>query len=436
MKTRPRKKEIGVVSLGCAKNLVDSERLIRQLEGGNVRVHFDPQPGFPLDTVIINTCGFIGDAKKESIDTILEFSEAKKEGKVGRLLVMGCLSQRYKQQLTAEIPEVDGFYGVHELASVVQAAGRDYRKELLGERRLTTPRHYAYLKIAEGCDRKCSFCAIPHIRGKHVSTPESRLLREAETLAESGVKELLVISQDTTYYGLDRYGKRRLARLLKKLAAIDGIEWIRLHYTYPHGFPTDLLQVMNEEEKICRYIDIPLQHISDRILRSMKRGMTATGTRRLIEMIRDRVPGVAIRTTFITGYPGETEAEFGELKAFLREYAFERAGFFTYSEEEGTPASALKDNVPNRLKQSRLQELTKLQESISLEYNLRRIGTRISVLIDREEAECYAGRTELDSPEVDNEVLIPKGHNKLHTGRFYTVRVTSAEPFDLIAEEC
>ncbi len=434
MKARSHKKDIGIVSLGCAKNLVDSERLMRQLEDTDVILHFDPDKMRGFDTVVINTCGFIGDAKKESVDTILRFAEAKSAGMVGRLFVMGCLSERYRDQLNREIHEVDGFYGVNELASVVRAAGGQYRTSLLGERHLTTPSHYAYLKIAEGCDRKCSFCAIPGIRGKHLSRPVEEILEEAETLADKGVKELLVISQDTTYYGLDLYGKRSLPLLVRKLAAIPGIEWIRIHYAYPHGFPMELLNVMREEEKVCRYVDIPLQHISDRILRSMKRGMNGEKTRRLIDRIREQVPGVAIRTTFITGYPGETAAEFAELKKFVKETGFERAGVFTYSPEEGTPAASLRGIVAERVNRQRADTLMALQEEISLRINRERIGTEMKVIIDRKEGDFFVGRTEFDSPEVDNEVLIPRDGNKFSVGRFYNVMITGAGPFDLYAE--
>lgn len=434
MKTRSHKKEIGIVSLGCAKNLVDSERLIRQLETGEVKIHVDPDESRRLDTVIINTCGFIGDAKQESIDTILRFCREKQSGKLGSLLVMGCLSERYKEQLRVDIPEVDGFYGVNELPRVVTAAGGRFRRELLGERHLTTPRHYAYLKIAEGCDRQCSFCAIPGIRGKHSSRPEKEILREAETLAASGVKELLVISQDTTYYGLDRYGRRKLAGLTSKLARISGIEWIRIHYAYPHAFPLDLLDVMREEEKVCRYIDIPLQHINDRILKSMKRGMTGDKTRKLIDTIRKWGPGVAIRTTLIVGYPGETPAEYRELRDFITAGRFERVGVFTYSEEEGTAASRLRDSVPVRVKQERARELMELQERISLEINKSKIGTIMKVIVDGKEGDHLNGRTEFDSPEIDNEVLIRNAYNKIKPGRFYHLRISGAGPYDLYVE--
>lgn len=434
MKTRSHKKNIGIVSLGCAKNLVDSERLMRQLESTGIKLHFDPSGIRHFDTVIINTCGFIGDAKKESVDTILQFADAKSKGSVDRLFVMGCLSERYKEQLAKEIPEVDGFYGVNELAGVVRAAGGRYRRELLGERHLTTPKHYAYLKIAEGCDRKCSFCAIPGIRGTHISRPVEEVLEEAETLAGLGVKELLVISQDTTYYGLDLYGKRKLASLVRGLAKIPGIEWIRIHYAYPHGFPMDILDVMREEEKVCRYVDIPLQHISDRILRSMKRGMNGEKTRHLIDTIRRRVPGVAIRTTFITGFPGESAAEFGELKEFVRNSGFERVGVFTYSPEEGTAAFRLKDNLSAGIKEARAEELMALQEQVSYDINRSRTGQILKVVIDRKEGDFFVGRTEFDSPEVDNEVLIPADGNKFSAGRFYNVKITRADAFDLYAE--
>jgi len=407
---------------------------MRQLDSTGTRLHFDPSGIRHFDTVIINTCGFIGDAKQESVDTILQFAAAKNSGRVGRLFVMGCLSERYKEQLTKEIPEVDGFYGVNEMEGVVRAAGGRYRRELLGERRLTTPKHYAYLKIAEGCDRKCSFCAIPGIRGKHLSRPLEEVLEEAETLAGLGVKELLVISQDTTYYGLDLYGKRKLALLARGLAKIPGIEWIRIHYAYPRGFPKDILEVMREEEKVCRYVDIPLQHISDRILRSMKRGMNGEKTRQLIAAIRRTVPGVAIRTTFIAGFPGETEQEFAELKEFVMNSGFERVGVFTYSPEEGTSAFRQKDDVPERVKQSRAEELMALQEQVSLSLNRARIGQPMKVIIDRKEGDFFVGRTEFDSPEVDNEVLIPAGGNKFAAGRFYNVKITQADAFDLYAE--
>jgi ribosomal protein S12 methylthiotransferase len=434
LKTRSHKKNIGIVSLGCAKNLVDSERLMRQLESTDINLHFDPSGIRHFDTVIINTCGFIGDAKKESVDTILQFADAKSKGSVDRLFVMGCLSERYKEQLGKEIPEVDGFYGVNELAGVVRAAGGRYRRELLGERHLTTPKHYAYLKIAEGCDRKCSFCAIPGIRGTHISRPVEEVLEEAETLAGLGVKELLVISQDTTYYGLDLYGKRKLASLVRGLARIPGIEWIRIHYAYPHGFPMDILDVMREEEKVCKYVDIPLQHISDRILRSMKRGMNGEKTRHLMDTIRRRVPGVAIRTTFITGFPGETAAEFGELKEFVRSSGFERVGVFTYSPEEGTAAFRLKNNLSAGIKEARAEELMALQEQVSFDINRSRTGQILKVVIDRKEGNFFVGRTEFDSPEVDNEVLIPADGNKFSAGRFYNVKITRADAFDLYAE--
>ena len=434
MKTRSHKKDIGIVSLGCAKNLVDSERLMRQLENDNVNIHFDPSGISHFDIVIINTCGFIGDAKEESIDTILQFAEARKSGKIGKLLVMGCLSQRYRQELATDIPEVDGFFGVDEMPDVVKAADGTFRKELLGERHLTTPGHFAYLKIAEGCDRKCSFCAIPGIRGAHISRAEEEIVREAELLAAKGVKELLLISQDITYYGLDLYGKRRIAHLVRKLAQVNGIEWIRLHYAYPRGFPLDLLEVMRTEEKVCKYIDIPLQHINDRILRSMKRGLTGEKTRHLVNVIRERVPGVAIRTTFIVGYPGETEAEFEELKEFIRTSRFERVGVFTYSAEEGTAAFRLEDDVDQSVKEHRAETLMQLQEEISLEKNQHLVGKKIKILVDRKEGDHFTGRTEFDSPEVDNEVLVSPSDNKITSGRFYMATITGATAYDLFAE--
>lgn len=421
------------MSLGCAKNLVDAEVLMKQLEAGGVEVVFDPAETTGLDAAIVNTCGFIGDAKQESIDTILEFVGARNAGKVGQVYVMGCLSQRYAESLRGEIPEVDGFFGVNDLAKIVEKLGGIYRENLVGERHVTTPSHYAYLKIAEGCNRKCSFCAIPGIRGKHVSRTIESIVAEADGLARAGVKELNVISQDTTYYGLDLYRRRRLPELLERLAGIDGLEWIRLHYTYPDGFPKDLTRVIAGNPKICRYVDIPLQHISDRILKSMHRGMDGRSTRALVEKIRREIPGVALRTTLIAGYPGETEAEFRELRAFIEEYRFERLGVFAYSHEEGTGAYRLKDSVSWSRKQERVEELMSLQENISHSLNITRVGTVLKVLTDRQEGDYFVARTEYDSPEVDNEVLIHPGRRKIRPGHFYDVQVTHAESFDLFA---
>jgi len=422
------------VSLGCAKNLVDSEKLMKQLERDNVSIHFDPSDSAHYDAFIINTCGFIGDAKQESIDHILRLIEVKKSGRIDKLFVMGCLSQRYKTQLGEELPEVDGFYGVNEMEEIVKAAGGDYKSSLLGERHQTTPPHYAYLKIAEGCDRSCSFCAIPSIRGNHISRPRMEIIEEARHLAASGVKELLIISQDTTYYGIDLNGHRQLPALIADLEKIDGIEWIRIHYTYPLGFPQELLSQMNESPKVCNYIDIPLQHISDRILKSMKRGLTGKKTRTLIEKIRLAIPGIAIRTTFIVGYPGETRKEFEELRQFIQESRFERVGVFTYSPEEDTSAYELMDDVPESEKQRRAGELMAIQEQISLELNLAKVGQQLKIIIDREEGEFWIGRTESDSPEIDNEVLVRKNRKKIKPGTFQTVLITEATSFDLYGE--
>lgn len=432
--TPAKHKGIGLVSLGCAKNLVDSEVLIKQLEYSKFHIVFEPASLRNIDTVIINTCGFIGDAKQESVDTILQYAEAKRAGKINRLFLMGCLTERYRHELTLEIPEADGVFGVNEFPEILREIGGVYRDKLLGERRITTPSHYAYLKIAEGCDRTCSFCAIPAIRGAHRSKPIEQVVAEAEYLAGHGVKELVVISQDTTFYGIDIYGKRHLADLLLKLASVRGIEWIRLHYTYPHAFPLEVLDVIRDQPTICNYLDIPLQHISNPILRSMKRNMTADKTRALLDKIRNTIPGIAIRTTFITGYPGETENDFEELCLFVSESAFERLGVFTYSHEEGTPAFRLKDTLPARIKIQRQGRLMQIQEKISLKHNQDLLGRQIKVLIDREEDEFWIGRTEADSPEVDQEVLIKKEDMSLTSGTFCQVRITEASHFDLLGE--
>ena len=434
LKTRTARHHIGIVSLGCAKNLVDSEKLMKQLERDNVTIHFDPSDSGHYNAFIINTCGFIGDAKQESIDHILRLIQVKKAGRIDKLFVMGCLSERYKSQLGEELPEVDGFFGVNEMEQIVRAAGGDYKSSLLGERHQTTPPHYAYLKIAEGCDRRCSFCAIPSIRGKHISRPHHEIIEEATILAASGVKELLIISQDTTFYGVDLTGRRQLAALIADIEKIDGIEWIRVHYTYPQGFPAELLRLMQVSKKVCKYIDIPLQHISDRILKSMKRGMTGTRTRKLIDNIRTKLPGVAIRTTFIVGYPGETKKEYEELKEFIRESKFERVGVFTYSPEEGTPAFGLHDDIPETEKQRRAGELMAIQEEISLENNMSKVGQQLKVIIDREEGGYWIGRTEFDSPEIDNEVLIKKDNREIRPGHFYPVKISEATSFDLYGE--
>ncbi|MEI6174095.1 MAG: 30S ribosomal protein S12 methylthiotransferase RimO [Bacteroidota bacterium] len=434
MKTKSGPHRIGLVSLGCAKNLVDAELLMKQLEANNYKLVIDPVDYKKIDSAIINTCGFINDAKQESIDTILEYVNAKQTGHIDHVYVMGCLSERYRSKLQKEIPEVDAFFGVNELKKIITHIGGTYKSQLLGERKITTPSHYTYLKIAEGCDRKCSFCAIPLIRGKHVSRPMDDIINEAATLTASGIKEINLISQDTTYYGLDLYKKRLLPELLTTLANVNGLEWIRVHYTYPDGFPMELLDVVKSHPNICNYIDIPLQHISNRILKSMHRGMDGTTTRSLIDKIRQSIPGVAIRTTLITGYPGETEKEFLELRKFMEEYRFDRLGVFAYSHEEDTGAFQLKDSVPYKRKMERVDELMSVQEEISLSLNQEKVGLTMKILVDRLEDEYYIARSEYDSPEVDNEVLISKNDTTLLPGSFYNVKITRAESFDLYGE--
>ena len=433
MKTKSGPHKIGMISLGCAKNLVDAELLMKQLEANKFQLVFDPADHKKIDTAIINTCGFVNDAKQESIDTILQYVNAKQHGLISHVYVMGCLSERYKEKLQMEIPEVDAFFGVNNLKEIITHIGGTYKNQLVGERKITTPAHYAYLKIAEGCDRKCSFCAIPMIRGKHLSRPVEDIIHEASAMAAAGIKEINLISQDTTYYGLDLYKKRLLPELLAKLAAINGLEWIRLHYTYPDGFPEGLTEVIKAHDNICNYIDIPLQHISDRILKSMHRGMDGNSTRRLIDQIRTEIPGVAIRTTLIAGYPGETANEFRELRDFIKEYRFDRLGVFAYSHEEDTGASKLKDSIPEKRKIERVEELMSVQEGISRSLNQEKVGMTFKTIVDRLEGEFCIARTEFDSPEVDNEVLISGAKNIL-PGSFCNVTVTRAESFDLYAE--
>ncbi len=420
---------IRVVTLGCAKNTVDSEVLMGQLKLNNIRVLRDGEKGRE-DSVIINTCGFINDAKEESIETILGFIDAKKQGKLKQVYVMGCLSERFKEPLQKEIPEVDEYFGVRDMAEIIARMGASYRKDLLGERYLTTPHHFAYLKVAEGCDRTCSFCAIPGIRGKHISRPIEDIVDEAKKLAAQGVEELLLISQDLTYYGIDLYKKQMLPELVSVLSELKLFTWIRLHYLFPTAFPKALLDVMDSRPDICNYVDIPLQHISDRILKSMRRGVDKKGTVNLMKKFRERLPLAAVRTAFIVGYPGETEAEFEELKTFVRETKFDRVGVFTYSHEEDTNAFGLEDNIPAEIKQQRAAEIMEIQQDISLELNQLKIGKPFKVIIDRIEGEYYVGRTEFDSPEVDNEVLI-KNTTKLKIGEFYNVKITEADAFDL-----
>ncbi len=428
MRTKTLKKnKINVVTLGCSKNVYDSEVLMGQLRANNKEVVHEEEG----NVVVINTCGFIANAKEESVNTILEFVQKKEEGLVDKVFVTGCLSERYKPDLQKEIPDVDEYFGTTELPNLLKALGADYKHELIGERLTTTPKNYAYLKIAEGCDRPCSFCAIPLMRGKHRSTPIEELVIEAEKLAANGVKELILIAQDLTYYGLDLYKKRELASLLKALVKVDGIEWIRLHYAFPTGFPMEVLEVMKTEPKICNYIDIPLQHISNRILKSMRRGTTYEKTTQLLKDFRKAVPEMAIRTTLIVGYPGETDEDFQLLKEWVREMRFERLGCFTYSHEENTHAYQLEDDVLEEVKMQRANEIMELQSQISWELNQEKIGKEFRVLIDRKEGNYYVGRTEFDSPDVDNEVLISATNGYLRTGEFYTVQIQEAEDFDL-----
>ncbi len=428
---KTKKQKVNVVTLGCSKNLVDSEVLMRQLDD---RYEVMNDSNDPSDIMIINTCGFIQDAKEESVDMILSAIEAKKAGKLRKVIVTGCLSQRYKSELAEEMSNVDAFFGVNDLPQILKTLEVNYKKELVGERHLTTPSHFAYLKISEGCDRSCAFCAIPLIRGKHMSKPFEAVVAEAEKLAAKGVKELLLIAQDLTYYGLDLYKKRRIAGLVNRLSEIDGIEWIRLHYAYPDGFPEDLLDVMQHNPKICKYLDIPLQHINSRILQSMKRGLDGEKTRQLALSWRKKVPGMALRSTFIVGYPGETEEEFRQLLDFIAEMRFDRLGVFQYSPEENTTAFALPDDVPEIVKQEREDRLMALQQEISLELNDKKVGKTFKVIIDKKEGDFYVGRTEFDSPEVDNEVLISAEGSALQTGRFYQVKITSSDFYDLYGE--
>jgi ribosomal protein S12 methylthiotransferase len=423
-------KRVDVITLGCSKNIVDSEFLISQFEAGGFSVEHDPADPRG-EIVVINTCGFIGDAKEESIDTILDFAEAKKRGKIRKLFVMGCLSERYFDQLGREIPEVDKFYGKFNWKELISELGSSYRPDLTNERSLTTPAHFAWLKISEGCNRTCSYCAIPIITGKHRSRAIEDLLDEASFLASKGVKELQVIAQDLSYYGTDLYKKRMLATLIEKLTEIEGIEWVRLHYAYPAGFPRDVLDVMAQNPKVCAYMDIALQHISDNILKLMRRGITKKESIQLIREMREKVPGIHLRTTMITGHPGETRKDFEELLEFISATRFERLGVFPYSHEEDTFAwKNYEDNIPFTVKQERADRIMELQRNISRELNEQKVGQTLKVIIDRKEDGFYVGRTEFDSPEVDPEVLIPDSEN-LETGQFYNVRITAADDYDL-----
>ena len=428
MRTKTRKKnKINIVTLGCSKNIYDSEQLMGQLKANGKEVAHEEEG----NVVVINTCGFIDNAKEESVNTILDFVQRKEAGEVDQVFVTGCLSERYKPDLEEEIPNVDQYFGTRDLPHLLKALGADYKRELVGERLTTTPRHYAYLKISEGCDRPCSFCAIPLMRGGHRSTPIEELVKEAQHLAAQGVKELILIAQDLTYYGLDIYKRRALSDLLQALVQVEGISWIRLHYLFPTGFPEDVLDVIREEPKVCSYIDIPLQHIADPILKSMRRGTTKAKTDRLLEQMRQKVPGIAIRTTLITGYPGETEADFQLMAEWVREQRFERLGVFTYSHEEDTHAYQLEDDVPDTVKQERANTIMDIQRQISEEHNAALVGKKLSVLIDRAEGDYFVGRTEYDSPDVDNEVLVQAPF--LRVGDFVPVEITAANEYDLYA---
>ncbi len=422
-----------MVTLGCSKNVYDSEVLMGQLQAnGKDVVHEDANDDGNI--VVINTCGFIGDAKEESINTILHFVNKKEGGEVDKVFVTGCLSERYKPDLEKEISSVDQYFGTHDLPNLLKALEADYKHELVGERLTTTPKHYAYLKIAEGCDRPCSFCAIPLMRGGHISTPIEEIVIEAEKLAKKGVKELILIAQDLTYYGLDIYKKRALANLLKELVKVDGIEWIRLHYAFPSGFPLDVLDVMKNESKVCNYLDIPLQHINSELLRSMKRGTTSEKTRKLLDQLREKVPNMAVRTTLIVGYPGETEEQFEELKQFVKDSRFERMGCFAYSHEENTSAFDLVYDVPEEVKQKRVADLMEIQAQVSFELNQEKVGKVFKCIFDRKEGDHFIGRTEFDSPDVDNDVLVDATKHYIQIGQFIDIKIKESTDFDLYGE--
>lgn len=434
LKTKTLKKnKVNVVTLGCSKNIVDSEVLMGQLKANNFDVQHESTED-DSSIVIINTCGFIDNAKQESIDTIIRYADAKKSGLVDKVYVTGCLSERYKPELEKEIPNVDGYFGTRELPRLLKTLKADYKHELVGERLLTTPHHFSYFKISEGCDRPCSFCAIPLMRGKHLSRSIEDLVKEAKHLAKNGTKELMLIAQDLTYYGLDIYKKRNLSELLKQLSDVNGIEWIRLHYAFPAGFPMDVLDVMNERKNICNYLDMPLQHISDNMLKSMRRGTTKQKTIDLVNQIRDKVPGIALRTTLIAGYPGETKKDHEEMLEWVEQTRFERLGIFGYSHEENTHAYLLKDDVSAKTKQARTEAVMALQMGISYDLNQKKIGKTYKVLFDKKEGDYFIGRTEFDSPEVDNEVLIKADKEYVRVGDFANVKITSAEDYDLYGE--
>ena len=426
-------KKINIITLGCSKNTVDSEHLAAQLTAMDYKIVFDSDRT-DADVVVINTCGFIGDAKQESIDTILRAAQLKEEGKIEELFVVGCLSQRYADELRPELPEVDDFFGVNDWAGIVERLGAKYCAENETKRELSTPSHYAYLKISEGCNWMCGYCAIPLIRGRHKSVPMEALVAEAEALVEKGVREIMVIAQDTTYYGVDIYGERKIAELLERLCRIEKLEWIRLHYAYPTDFPDQLIEVMAREPKICRYLDIPFQHISDNQLAAMKRRHTKAEAVALVNKLRTAIPDIALRTTLLVGYPGESDADFAELMEFVKTTKFDRLGVFPYSEEEGTySATRLKDDVSDEVKQERVDRIMRLQERVSLENNAKRIGQTMRVIIDRKEGDFYIGRSEYDSPEVDQEIIIDSGAKRLYRGRFYDVQITDCEDYDLFA---
>jgi ribosomal protein S12 methylthiotransferase len=421
--------KVNIITLGCSKNLVDSEALLTQLRASNIDASHESRAS-DANIIIINTCGFIDKAKQESIDTILTYAELKQKGAIDKLFVTGCLSERYREELLQELPEVDGFFGTMDMPALLARFNADYKHHLIGERLPSTPSHYAYLKIAEGCNRPCSFCAIPLMRGKHRSRPLESLVEEAKFLASRGVKEIMLIAQDLTYYGLDLYQERKLAALLYALNQVEGLHWIRLHYAFPSGFPLDVLEAIKDCEKVCRYLDMPLQHISDPILKAMRRGITKAKTQDLIDLIRTKIPGIALRTTMLVGFPGETDKDFEELLTFIETNRFERLGVFTYSHEEGTYAYQMEDNVSEELKEQRAEEIMLLQQDISFELNQEKVGKKLKVLIDRKEGEYWVGRTEFDSPEVDNEVLIER-NARLREGEFYEVLIEKATEFDL-----
>jgi ribosomal protein S12 methylthiotransferase len=434
MRTKSLKQnKINIITLGCSKNLVDSEVLLSQLKGNELEATHESEKN-DANIIVVNTCGFIDNAKQESIDTILSYVSEKEAGRIDKLFVTGCLSHRYKDELEAEIPQVDAFFGTLELPGLLNALGADYKHELIGERLTTTPQHYTYLKISEGCNRPCSFCAIPLMRGKHVSKSIEQIILEAQNLVKNGTKEIMLIAQDSTYYGLDLYGERKLKDLLVALTKVDGLEWIRLHYAYPSQFPEEILPLMAEDNNICKYLDIPVQHISDNVLKIMRRGITRRRTYELLNTIKEKVPGITLRTTILVGHPGETIEDFEELKQFVQDFEFDRLGVFTYSHEENTHAHTLIDDVPAEEKQRRAEELMALQEEISMRKNQAKVGQSFKVLFDRKEGAYFVGRSEADSPEVDNEVLVKAADNFVRIGDFATIEIIDAESFDLFGK--